>query len=82
MLYSFIISLVIYFQLNTICVEITYTPDLYLQGKVMVVPIQDDTPTGITLDMWYDYANDTLYPYNKACLQCVLVGITPIECHE
>lgn len=82
MFYSFLVTIILYFQLNVVCVEITRSPDTYLQGRIMVIPVQDDTTSGISLSMWYDYVNDTLYPYKKPCLQCILIGVTPVQCHE
>lgn len=76
---NFFISLYIYFNLNTICVQIKYSPDVFLENKVMIIPVQDDLQYGYSLNMWYDYSKDTLY--RKPCLQCIYVGIVQVDCN-
>ena len=75
---DFSLLLAFLFSINTICVKITYTSDVYLEGKVMLIPVQDDITYGYSLNMWYNYKEDTLV--RKPCLQCIYVGVVQVNC--
>lgn len=70
---------ILFYNPNTLCVEIVESPDIYDTGKVLIIPA-DSTALGYSLTMWYDEKKDTLYPYSRPCLQCYTVQILPIDC--
>lgn len=67
------------FHVNTTCVEVIDSPDMYIEGKVFEIPI-DTINFQFNPTMWYDVEKDTLYYYNNPCLQCFLVQVNPSVC--